>query len=320
MKELSAKIKEVAAQSLALAEVELVIGWQKGDFWWQSYPVFIEKGQPTDQLTWDPFCTANLGKYLLEEMAHYKKIALFVKGCDLRGINQMIQDKRLDRSRLLLFGLPCPGMVDPVKLAGADLEKEIEEVRRENGELVVITPGGEERLEARDYLYEKCLSCRYPNPVDYDQMLAPEVEPLRKERFEAVSALEKLSPDERYDFWTRHFSRCLRCFACRNICPACNCRECVFDLKEPRWLGKATEMSETAFYHLIRAYHVAGRCIDCGECSRACPVGIPLTELNRKLMKDIEELYGEYEAGLDTEAKAPLITYKTDDPAAFTES
>jgi len=79
VKELSAKIKEVAAQSLALAEVEFVIGWQKGDFWWQSYPVFIEKGQPTDQLTWDPFCTANLGKYLLEEMAHYKKIALFVK-------------------------------------------------------------------------------------------------------------------------------------------------------------------------------------------------------------------------------------------------
>ena len=89
--------------------------------------------------------------------------------------------------------------------------------------------------------------------------------------------------------------------------------------EQPSWLGKAFNESENFLFHIIRAYHGAGRCIDCGECARACPVGIPLQELNRKLIKDINELYGQYEAGLDSEQAPPLLTYLPDDPAAFSE-
>ena len=54
---------------------------------------------------------------------------------------------------------------------------------------------------------------------------------------------------------------------------------------------------EENMFHIIRAFHVAGRCTDCGECSRVCPQGIPLHLLNRKFIKDIDELYGDYQAG-----------------------
>ena len=77
----------------------------------------------------------------------------------------------------------------------------------------------------------------------------------------------------------------------------------------------ANEFEEKLF-HIIRAYHVAGRCTDCGECSRVCPQNIPLHLLNRKFIKDINAFYGDYQAGEDPDAKPPLGTYRTDDREA----
>ena len=68
-----------------------------------------------------------------------------------------------------------------------------------------------------------------------------------------------------------------------------------------------------------KALILTERCIDCGECQRVCPVDLPLMELSSKIIKDINELYGEYQAGLDTEQDPPLLTYQPDDPAAFVE-
>ncbi len=323
MKNLQDTIREIAAQSLARGEVELVIGWEKGDLWWQSYPAFIEEEKEADRLIWDPLCVPNLSRYLLQELSEMdeKKIALFVKGCDALAFNQLLQDNRTVRERVVLYGIPCDGLVDPSKLEREGLDRDLQEVERDGEELVLKAAAGEEkRVPAKDYLYDKCLTCRYPNPVAYDQMLGETVPVEPEERFTGVRKLEELDYEDRFSYWAEQFSRCIRCFACRNVCPACSCIKCVFDLQEPRWLGKATEPSENAFYHIIRAYHVAGRCVDCGECSRVCPVDIPLQELNRKIILDINELYGEYDAGVDPEQEAPLITYKTDDPAAFTES
>lgn len=322
MKQLTEKIRRVAAEALAHEDIEMVVGWQKGEFWWQSPPLFIEDKDAIESLIWDPFCVVNLSKYLLEELKNKKKVALFVKGCDALAVNQLLQDKRLEREQVVLYGLPCKGMVDPgkVKVKG-DIGK-INEVIWDGEELVISGEKGEYRQKEEECLYDKCLSCRYPNPVSYDQLLAEEVKPRGavKERFKRVEELEKLSYDERFAYWSSHFDRCIRCFACRNVCPACNCRECLFEQVEPRWLGKAVEPSENQFYHLIRAYHVAGRCIDCGECQRVCPMNIPLQDLSRKLIKEINALFGEYDAGVDPDKPAPLITYQTDDPAGFPES
>jgi formate dehydrogenase (coenzyme F420) beta subunit len=134
-----------------------------------------------------------------------------------------------------------------------------------------------------------------------------------------VREVDKKSVDEKYAYWQKKLSRCIRCYACRNVCPACNCRECIFDKNAPRWIGKANELSEKQNYNIVRSFHIAGRCIDCGECQRACPMDIPLMEINRKIMQDLEELYGEYEAGLDPTGVPPLGTYRAEDPAGFSE-
>ena len=106
----------------------------------------------------------------------------------------------------------------------------------------------------------------------------------------------------------------IRCNACRNVCPACSCMKCVFDNPVSGAAGKVNSNSfEEKMFHIIRAFHVAGRCTDCGECSRVCPQGIPLHLLNRKFIKDIDELYGDYQAGEEVGSRAPLVNFTFDD-------
>ncbi|MCR4442021.1 MAG: 4Fe-4S dicluster domain-containing protein [Peptococcaceae bacterium] len=294
MKEITQKMRDTARELLSSGQVALVLGWEKGYPWYKSAPTFIDKVEDVERLVFDEFCHNNLSKYLLDLAAVDGKVALFVKGCDSRGVNRLIQDNQVKREQLYIIGIPCPGLKDPDDAAGKNWGDEI------NGAV-------------------KCQDCRFPNPVVYDLLLGekvPAVERGRETR-ELIERLEKMKPDERYEFWAGQFNRCIRCYACRNICPACNCRECVFDRAVPEWLGKANNLVENQFMQLTRAIHVAGRCIECGECERACPVNIPLMALNRKIINDIEELFGEEPAGLDPEKKTPLGRFELDDPEKF---
>ncbi|GAF73983.1 unnamed protein product [marine sediment metagenome] len=88
------------------------------------------------------------------------------------------------------------------------------------------------------------------------------------------------------------------------------------DQSLPRWTGITNDISDTMFFHIGRIFHQAGRCVDCGACVAACPVGIDLRKFTYKLVKDVKNLY-EYEAGLSLEELPPLATYKPDDEQEF---
>ena len=163
----------------------------------------------------------------------------------------------------------------------------------------------------------KCFKIKRPMTDEFKAVLrayGEDGEVLDSARFDEVARLEAMTPDERYAFWQAELSKCIRCNACRDICPACTCEKCVFGNPASGVENKAISDSfEEKMFHIIRAFHVAGRCTDCGECSRVCPQNIPLHLLNRKFIKDINSFYGEYQAGTEVGSRAPLVNYTTED-------
>lgn len=119
-------------------------------------------------------------------------------------------------------------------------------------------------------------------------------------------------PEDRRKFWAEQFSKCIRCYACRQVCPNCYCESCFADRIEPKWTAKKATTDEAWMFHATRAMHLAGRCINCGECERVCPVNIPAAELIRELADVIKDRY-DFEAG-DPNNESPLLgSYEEDD-------
>lgn len=288
------KMREKAKELLQSGSVNYVLGWEKGTFWFQSPPVFVKKVEDVEKLVWDEFCVNSLANYTIR-LDNNVKVGIFVKGCDSKGIVRLIKDNQLKREQVVILGIPCSGM-------------------RKAAE-------GQEKAKAADLpLEDKCQYCEHPNPVIYDHLLGDEVAVNNanlENKFVDVIEMENLTPDEKYQYWSNQFSKCIRCYACRNICPACNCKECYVDQYRVGWQNKAVDLAENQMFHITRAIHVAGRCVECGECERICPMDIPLMKLNKKLTKDINQLFGEHKAGLDLEEEPPLGRFKTEDPEEF---
>ena len=251
------------------------MGWEKGEFDYERTPALFDQNN-IDKLVYDKFCAANLSKKLVEVSKLEGKTLALIKPCDSLSLNQLLCEHRVKRENIYVLGVGCKGM------------------------------------EGKDGLCMKCEFCKGKNFAISDEVIDDEScrEVPQSDRFAAVRELEEKTPEERYAFWRSELSKCIRCNACRNVCPACTCIKCVFDNPDSGVAAKANvDTFEENQFHIIRAFHVAGRCTDCGECSRVCPQGIPLHLLNRKFIKDMDTLYGDYQAGEDAEARHPLINF-----------
>lgn len=304
-----------AVELLSAGTVDRVIGWKNGEFDYDVTPaVFTTAEELESELVWNDFCGSNFSKYLIKETAKGEgKILVFLKPCDTYSFNQLLTEHRFDREKVYVVGVPCNGMLDDSKIKAS--ANGISSVSEEDGKVVVDTLyDGKVSLERESVLSERCINCKSKKHTAYDELLGEDGEVLDSARFDEVEKLEKMTADERFAFWQNELSKCIRCNACRNICPACSCERCVFDNPASGVENKAiSDTFEEKMFHIIRAFHVAGRCTDCGECSRVCPQNIPLHLLNRKFIKDINEFYGDYQAGAEAGSRAPIVNYTTDD-------
>ena len=304
-----------AVELLEKGTVDRVLGWKAGEFDYDITPaVFYSEQELRDGFVWNDFCGANFSKYLIKETGKSEnKVLVFLKPCDTYSFNQLLTEHRFDREKVYAVGVPCNGMLDIGKVKQS--AEGIAAVREEGGKVVVDTLyDGSISLDREVLLPDRCINCKSKKHAAYDELLGEEGEVVSSARFDEVEKLERMTPDERFAFWQGELSRCIRCNACRDVCPACTCEKCVFDNPASGVENKAAANSfEEKMFHVIRAFHVAGRCTDCGECSRVCPQHIPLHLLNRKFVKDIDSFYGEYQAGAEAGSRAPIVDYKTDD-------
>jgi Na+-translocating ferredoxin:NAD+ oxidoreductase RnfC subunit len=308
-------MREKAKTLLAGKQADSVLGWQSGQFYYDNTPTFFDSAEQAESLVWNGFCGGNLSKNLIDAGKKGKKTAAFLKPCETLSVNQMLKDNQISKENVVIIGVGCAGMFDVNKLKAQGI-KGILEIEEGESLLTVKTLYGDNQVDKKDILLEKCLACKNSEHAVYDELLGETPESFKPEydRFLEVAEIEAMSASEKFDFWQSHLSKCIRCNACRNTCPACSCVQCIFDDKNSGMDSKANSDSfEEQLFHIVRAYHVAGRCSDCGECSRVCPQNIPLHLINRKFIKDINKYYGDYQAGADVDEKAPLLTFKLDD-------
>lgn len=306
MQDVEKQLIERAKALFAEGKVQRVVGWKKGLFEEDVTPgVFNSVEELEKDFVFNKYCASNLSKYLVKvtreieikksttrmnnTMAKQRDpnaedapipsevVLVFLKPNDTYSFTQLLKENRITREDVYAIGVPCQDTLD-------------------GGDACDSCAG------------KKSVSCDGYIGIDENTVLG------NSNRLEVLEKFEKMTADERHEFWKNEFSRCIRCNACRNVCPACTCEKCVFDNNNLYTTQKVAETNfEESLFHIVRAWHVAGRCTDCGECSRVCPQEIPLYLLNRKYIKDINELYGDYQAGSDMETKPPMLTFTTDD-------
>jgi formate dehydrogenase (coenzyme F420) beta subunit len=277
------ELRQTCRRLLEDGSVQVVIGYGQASPTDRVAPVFITKPDDVDQLVWNDQCFANLTKYLSrKEVVALGKAAICVKGCDERALLVLEKESQIERSNVVVIGLACDGVGNP-KLA-------------------------------------KCQSCDVHMPRRADvvigQSSADSLPVPADRRYAEIEAFLKKTPEERMAYWKAELSRCVKCYACRQVCPMCYCRQCIVDKNRPVVISTSATLKGNFAWQITRAFHLAGRCIGCDECTRVCPAGIDLRLLNLSLAKAAEENFT-FRAGMDADVDPIVGAYSQQDHEEF---
>lgn len=279
----TAQLRETAAQLLADGEVSIVLGYAEGSLPGQTVPAFVRDPSDAGHLVWNERCANNLTVYLREALRHRPnggRVGIVVKSCDAKALNGFLRENQLERDDVLLIGVSCEG----------------------------VWPDGA--------LAAKCYACADALPPGADRTIgeAPASRAVASDpRDMQIAALDALPATERWEYWQRQFELCIRCYACRAVCPLCYCETCVAEKNQPQWIRTTHDGQGNTAWNVVRAMHLAGRCVGCDECARVCPADIRLDLLNRKIALEVEQRFG-YTSDNGVEIPAPLTTFRPDDP------
>jgi len=280
MEEMVGELRQDAAKLLTDGVVDVVVGYGRTERAGRVMATCVRSPEETDRLVLNGACQGNLVVYLKRVSPRGPvPAAVVARPADMRSAIVLAHENQLDPDKVRFLGIEFREPAAPDTAAS------------------------------------------YLGILDI-----PAAESLVKERFaeapftEAELAqlqeLEALSPEERWQYWSAQFEKCVRCYACRQVCPLCYCDQCSVEKNQPQWVPTSGHAQGNFLWHVMRSMHLAGRCVNCGACEQACPEQIPLCTLYRAMARRVNEAF-DFLPGLDREAPAALETYSSDDEAEF---
>ncbi|MHA1249197.1 MAG: 4Fe-4S ferredoxin [Candidatus Helarchaeota archaeon] len=311
MSEIEEKLRSIVKNLLKDKKVDVVIGYENATLPLRTRPCLISEVEDADRLVWNSACSSNLAKYL-PYLDKNIKIGVVSKGCVGRTIIHLSQEKQIDRNNIIIIAIPCSGIVDRRKIESELLNTEILDYKETKEKLILKIDGSVKEFQKSDYYNNMCVVCKYRTPPIYDVLVDEISQNASIGDYDKLNEIENMTYNERWEYFTKLLDKCIRCYSCREACPMCYCDLCFVDQSQPTWFDKTPDISEIIIFHLIRAMHLAGRCVGCGDCSNACPMGIDLTIINQKLEKIVKDRF-DFIAGVDLDTPLPLATYKFDD-------
>ena len=304
-------LRSTCRRLLEEGAVQVVIGYGQDDPAGPVYPVFVTRREDVDRLVWNDQCLPNLVKYLTrKEIRALGKPAIVVKGCDQRALVVLEKESQIDRAAMVVIAMACQGVGRPreAKCQACDVHQPATADQ-------VIGQADNPPLSPEQRYRDLGGKGDSPRLCDALGERAPAEGRSRQMGTVPFSPLDR-SADERMAYWKEELARCVKCYACRQVCPLCYCERCIVDKNRPTCIDTSATLKGNFAWHITRAFHLAGRCVGCDECTRACPVGINLRLLNLALAQAAEANFG-FRAGMKPDAEPLIGSYSQQDQETF---
>jgi formate dehydrogenase subunit beta len=288
------------------------------------------------------------------------KLAVVIRNCEIRAMNELIKLKQINNDNLVVIGVDCLGTYSLPDYAKMSAEAEnitlelLKDIKENKGacregfnirptcaicqfpipksettdlsigiigidlskEILVQanSPKGEEIMTQLGKTEIELPPSRAPAVAAYEQKNAEARKEAIKAILESIDSMPKLLDA---------ISTCIKCYNCREACPICYCKECIFDTQAMnpapiQILNKAEKKGilkvpmDTLLYHITRMNHMITSCVGCGMCESACPNEIPVARLFTSLGDEIQKIF-EYIPGKSLDEEMPLTTFKEDE-------
>ncbi len=223
--------------------------------------------------------------------------------------SRLIYDERCTQNLAMylykkeIVSLGKPAIVANTNTLRGIIRLAAEKQLKEDGLIAIAMKAGGEIAEFRTF-------------EEIENYLATVEHKLNAEDQALLDKISAMNTDERWAFWKNEMENCIKCYACRQACPLCYCTQCTVESNQPQWIPVAANTEGNLEWHVMRAMHLSGRCISCGQCAEACPVNIPIHLLPIRLSEEIREVYGMV-SGTNRNEGCAMATFQPNDKENF---